>query len=179
MGLRNAVPAFVIDECNLDLTEFVRGYPLRAYKDLGLERGASDQKLVEHANYHGAIIVSRNKRDFQKEMRLAAERSTAGACYEGAGLVTVPDGLERFDFKFISRNLRFDGQRVTWEDVYQVNLEVLIHRDVGHPPEVRLLPRCERCLREHEGCDVCASLGASRDKIMEDDEKSISLDEVS
>ena len=67
MGRRDAGPAFVIDECNFDLAQFVHGYLLRSYKDLGLERGASDQKLMEHANYHGAIIVSRNKRDFRKE----------------------------------------------------------------------------------------------------------------
>jgi hypothetical protein len=158
MGRREKASAFVIDECNLDLADFIRGYTQLSYRDLGLERGASDQKLVEHANYHGAIIVSRNKRDFRHEMRIAAERSTLANCYEGAGLVTVPDGLERFDFKSITRNLRFRGQRVMWADVYQVNLEVLVHRDVGHPPEIRLLPRCPNCLRDHADCDICASL---------------------
>ncbi len=159
MGKRASTPAFVVDECNLDLAAFIQGYPIRTYRDIGLERGASDQKLVEHANYYGAIIVSRNKRDFRKEMRLAAARSNLAECYEGAGLVTVPDGLERIDFKSITRNLRFNSHRVTWEDVYQVNLEVRIHRTIGTAPEVTLLPRCIKCLRDHEDCDVCASLG--------------------
>lgn len=50
--------SFVVDECNLDLAEFIRGYPVLSYRDLGLERGASDEKLVEHAGYRGVVIVS-------------------------------------------------------------------------------------------------------------------------
>lgn len=136
IGNRYIGPGFVVDECDLDLAEFIRGYPIYTYKDIGLEHGASDQKFVEHANYHGAIIVSRNKRDFRKEMRLAADRSTLSECFEGAGLVMVPDGLECFDFRAISRNLLYRDQRVTWVDVYQINLEVIVRRELNIAPEI-------------------------------------------
>ena len=158
--------SFVVDECNLDLAEFIRGYPVLSYRDLGLERGASDEKLVEHAGYRGAIIVSRNKRDFRHEMRRAAERSTLADCYEGAGLVSVPDDLPRFNFKTITRTMRFRGRPVSWEDVCDVNFEVVVHRDADHPPEIRLLPRCPKCLKNHEDCERCHRLGLAAQDYM-------------
>jgi hypothetical protein len=150
---------FIADECNFGLSEYIRGYPVLSYSDIGLQRGATDAKLVEHAGHHGVIIISRNKAHMRQEMARASERSNTDACYEGAGLVSVPDELVRFDFRTITKTMRFRGRPVEWADVCDVNLEVIVHRDVAKPPEVRLLPRCPKCIKIHEDCRRCINLG--------------------
>jgi hypothetical protein len=124
---------FIADECNFGLSEYIRGYPVLSYSDIGLQRGATDAKLVEHAGHHGVIIISRNKAHMRQEMARASERSNTDACYE--------------------------GRPVEWADVCDVNLEVIVHRDVAKPPEVRLLPRCPKCIKIHEDCRRCINLG--------------------
>lgn len=75
--------------------------------------------------------------------------------------MSVPDELARFNFKTITRTMRFRGRLVSWQEVYDVNFEVVVHRDIDRTPEVRLLSRCTKCLKNHEDCERCKRVGLS------------------
>ena len=157
MGRLRRTIAFVADECNGDLAASIRAYPVLSYRDIGLERGATDPKLIEHARNHGAIIITRNKRHFRRFMREAAERSTVDECFEGSGLITVPDDMPRFHFERLTRELNLNNVPIGWTDVLHLNLEVRLYHDA--PAVVTLLPRCPKCVRDHGDCEACLTLG--------------------
>jgi hypothetical protein len=46
---------------------------------------------------------------------------------------------------------------ILWEDVYFLNLRV--HIASNESITVSVLPRCERCLNRHAGCETCEDLG--------------------
>ena len=156
--------AFLPDEDSLGLGESIRHYRVLSYQDAGLSRGASDDKVADHARYHGAIVITRNVRDFRCVMRDAAQFSSrescrAGHCHEGGGVVTVAPGLAHFHFERVTRALSINGKSITWEDVFVLNLR--IHIDTGERVTVTFLPRCERCLAKHADCQICRELGVS------------------
>jgi hypothetical protein len=154
---------FLPDECNTVLGESVRGAKVFTYEEVGLGRGTKDPKVLEHARSHGAIVITRNSSHFSQAARAAARDSTEGKCHamrcqDGIGLVTVHDSLTAFHFANVTKALRLGKHVIDWEDVFMLNLWV--HINPQHIVDVRLLPRCVRCMRAHvKDCERCAELG--------------------
>lgn len=82
---------FLADEDSYCLGESVRHHRVLSYDDVGLARGTADEKVVEHARSHGAIVMTRNWKDFKFVMQRLARSSSgdcqAMRCHEGAGLL--------------------------------------------------------------------------------------------
>lgn len=159
---RNSGLAFLPDEDSLVFRSYVRDYRVLEYREVGLARGAPDHRVVEHARDHNAIVITRNKRDFLKVMRDAAVLSSHGdckamRCHEGGGLVTVHASLNAFHFRRVSQQLYLGGEKISWGEVYLLNLRVNI--DAQQRVTVSVLPVCSDCLRRHtDGCERCADL---------------------
>lgn len=156
---------FLPDECCTVLGNSVRAFRVFSYSDVGLGRGSKDPKVLEHARDHGAIVITRNSSDFANAAKAAARDSTEGECkamrcQDGVGLVTVHDHLTAFHFKNVSKALRLGEHSIDWEDVFMLNLWV--HIDSQQRVDVRLLPRCLRCMHEHVAeCPRCTMLGVA------------------
>lgn len=56
----------------------------------------------------------------------------------------------------MTRSLRLGDLEITWADVFALNLRV--HISASGAVTVSFLPRCERCLRDAEDCEVCREL---------------------
>lgn len=121
-------------------------------------RGTPDGAVVKHARESGCIVLTGNKSHFVREMRLAAKRCTLAECFEGAGVITVPNGLDRLQFSKMTRGLKLGQERIDWEDVFACNLHVDVHR--GGKVIVKRLPICEFFIRNHAAiCEACQRLG--------------------
>ncbi len=150
---------FVCDEDSLHLAESLTGARVFTLAEIGITvgRGTPDAAVVQHARDAGCIVLTGNKSDFVREMRLAAQRCTPAECFEGGGMITVPSGLERLAFAKMTRNLRLDGEKIDWEDVFLCNLHVDIHR--SGVIVVKRLPVCEFFVKNHVvDCEVCQRL---------------------
>lgn len=68
------------DEDSFGIGNSIRHFKVLTYENAGLTRGAKDEKVVEHAAEHEAIVLTRNVRDFLKVMRDLAKASSHGEC---------------------------------------------------------------------------------------------------
>jgi hypothetical protein len=69
----------------------------------------------------------------------------------------VPNSIKVFNFRNITRRLRFNGHSVSWGDVTELNLQVSLGAD--RDPVLTALPRCYKCVRDHSAdCDRCREL---------------------
>lgn len=123
--------------------------------DVGLPDTASDQQIFNVAGDRELTIATQNVTDFTRIMRDAVQRAGARRCGDGWGLL-VPNAVMRFDFADLSRRLKFNGHGIDWEDVAELNLCVMLGQQ--SPPQVHPLPRCPRCLCDHD-CRRCRDLG--------------------
>jgi hypothetical protein len=150
---------FVCDEDSQHLRDSIRHYSIVALSEIGITvgKGSPDDAVIRHAREAGRIIVTANESDFAKEMTRAAARCTPSKCYEGGGMITVPNGVRSFPFRKISRALRLGEVDIDWADVFICNLHVQVRR--GGEFRVRRLPICEYFLKDHADCEACAELG--------------------
>jgi len=158
---RDLVP-FLLDENSIGFAACIRRHRVLTFADVGLEYGAPDHKVVEHARDHGAIVLTRDRDDFRSAMLDAANTSSAGDCqamdcHEGGGLVTIGKAVQSFHFGRVTRALTLSGLPITWDDVFFLNLRV--HIAPRDRVMVELLPQCHRCLARHTpDCERCQLL---------------------
>ncbi len=152
--------AFVFDEnCEHLATSVPKPFTPLPLTRIGITRGRGtpDDRIVEHAREAGCIIVTADRQDFKREMKLAASRCTAARCYEGGGMITVPGGSLGIPFGKISKAMAVNGSPVNWHDVYTCNLHVALYRDGKFA--VKPLPVCEFFRKDHADCERCKKLG--------------------
>lgn len=120
-------------------------------------RGSPDEAIVQHARDAGRIVVTGNAWDYTSAIRGAALKCRPGVCYEGGGLISVPNGKRSYPFKRIERTMTLDGASIGWEDVYLCNLHIRVNRDGSF--DVLRLPLCEYFIRDHANhCARCIEL---------------------
>jgi hypothetical protein len=94
-------------------------------------------------------------------MKLAANLCTPTHCREGGGMITVPNGVPRFQFSRITQTMKVNGCRVYWEDIFLCNFHVAVRRN--GTPVINHLPLCEFFRRRHvDDCAICQQLGVAR-----------------
>lgn len=150
---------FVCDEDSQHLAESLTGERVFTLAEIGITigRGTADAAVVKHARDSGCIVVTGNKSDFVREMRLAAMRCTPAECFEGGGMITVPSGLDRLSLRKIARDLKLDEHEIDWVDVFGCNLHVDVQR--SGVIVVKRLPVCEFFVKNHVvDCEACQRL---------------------
>ena len=122
-------------------------------------RGTPDEAVLHHAREAGRVLITANESDFAVEMKRAAQRCTPSKCYEGGGMITVPNGMQSFPYMTMSRTMRLGEAEIGWDDVFFLNLHVQVQRDRKF--RVQRLPICPYLLKDHTECETCAHLGIS------------------
>jgi uncharacterized protein with PIN domain len=117
-------------------------------EDVGLEASASDAQIVAIASQGGHIIVTNNRRDFERDVqrRVAASSKKGGGCTQVHGLIVVlpSDRLKQEQaIGRASKQLRFEGDVIRWKDVNDRCLKVVIEE--GGKATVSKLARCPHC----------------------------------
>jgi hypothetical protein len=140
---------FLLDR---DVSKAVTFFPRRrasTIADVGLSESASDAAIVEKAWELEATIVTANGDDFLREVRRFLRQTKRKDCHDLFGLVILPNRFEiqRRTLADLGFRLRFDGKKISWDDVWQRNLCVRV-RTVGNP-EITQLPRCFYCQKAH------------------------------
>ncbi len=117
----------------------------RTVADVGLSETAKDAAIVEKAWELEATIVTSNGDDFLREVRKFLRRTKRKDCHDLFGLVILPNKFEiqRRTLAELGSRLRFNGKKITWDDIWQNNLCVRVVA-VGNP-EITQLPRCFYC----------------------------------
>lgn len=152
---------FVCDEDSERMIPFLKRAKLPVYplSRIGITRGkgSPDRAIQRHARDRGMIIVTGNVRHFRREMREAAKLCNSYACFEGGGLITVPNELQSAPFGRIGKTMKLGAEPIIWEDVFACNLRVAIYMDGS--VRVSPLPICEIFKKLHSDCEPCMRLG--------------------
>lgn len=150
---------FVCDEDSQHLRPCIRHQSVVSLSEIGITvgRGTPDEAVLRHAREAGRVLITANESDFAVEMKRAAQRCTPSRCYEGGGMITVPNGVWSFPFTTISRTMQLGEAKIGWDDVFILNLHVQVRRDGTF--RVQRLPVCPYLLKEHADCETCAELG--------------------
>ena len=109
---------FPVDQSCPGIAASLRGAVYRLV-DVGIATDASDELIFEEAQERELIIATNNPADFQRIMRRATHRAGKRRCGDGWGLL-VPNQLKMFDFEYVTCRLRFNAQRIDWEDVTEM-----------------------------------------------------------
>jgi hypothetical protein len=106
---------------------------------------ASDAEIVARARELGAIIVTANGDDYEREIKRFLQKSQKNDCYDLFGLVIIPNpaAIQERVLPGLASKLRFKGEAITWDDVWRENYLVRVHSD--GTLEVRELGRCFYC----------------------------------
>ena len=106
---------------------------------------ASDAEIVTRARELGAIIVTANGEDFEKEIKRFLQKSQRNDCYDLFGLVVIPNpaAIQERVLLGLAARLRFKGKAISWDDVWRENYLVRVHSDSR--VDVRELGRCFYC----------------------------------
>jgi hypothetical protein len=120
-------------------------------------RGTPDAAIVRHAREAGRVVVTANESHFARLMVDSAQNcESASDCYCGGGMIAVPNGVPRFDFRRISREMAAGSPVVYWPDVFICNLRVDVRRDGSFT--VKPLRVCQFFRRDHGDCPDCERL---------------------
>ena len=117
-------------------------------EDVGLDRSASDEDIVAAASENGYVIVTNNRSDFEREVpsKIAESSKKKLGCTQVHGLVIVLPSDRLKQERAIdraSKQLRFEDRPITWKDVNELCLKVVIE-ETGRAT-VTKLPRCPHC----------------------------------
>jgi hypothetical protein len=82
---------------------------------------ASDAEIVTRARELGAIIVTANGEDFEKENKRFLQKSQRNDCYDLFGLVVIPNpaAIQERILLGLAAKLRFKGKAISWVDLLQ------------------------------------------------------------
>ncbi len=110
-----------------------------------LSPAASDAEIVARARELGAIIVTANGDDYEKEIKRFLQKSQRNYCYDLYGLVVVPNraATQERVLPGIAAKLRFNGKPISWDEVWRENY--LVRAQSDGRVEVRELGRCFYC----------------------------------
>lgn len=106
---------------------------------------ASDAEIVARARELGAIIVTANGEDYEKEIKRFLQKSQRNDCYDLFGLVVIPNpaAIQERVLPGLAAKLRFNRKAISWDDVWRENYLVRVHSD--STVDVRELGRCFYC----------------------------------
>jgi hypothetical protein len=106
------MPMFLIDHCCEHHTAALSRRSVLALSDVDLDETATDHAIVDAAHEAQAIIITENRRDFRKVMRQCAEQSggPARSCFDGYGVLSVPNGYRRLDLADVRRRMKMNGR---------------------------------------------------------------------
>jgi hypothetical protein len=139
---------FLLDQnCNHLKPSFPKGRA-KTLADVGVSEQSTDTEILAFASEREFLIVTENDRDFLRAMKHACSRSGGKGkiCGDAWGMLVVPSGLGSFDYRGLSKRLRYKGHPVGWQEIAQFNLRVAATARDGN---VTGLPRCPECDREN------------------------------
>ncbi|MFZ0272612.1 MAG: hypothetical protein WB524_02340 [Acidobacteriaceae bacterium] len=89
---------------------------------------ASDAEIVARARELGAIIVTANGEDYEKEFKRFLQKSRRNDCYDLFGLVVIPNpaAIQERVLPGLAAKLRFKGKAISWDDVWRENYLVRV-----------------------------------------------------
>lgn len=122
--------------------------------DVKLSKDSPDDEVVAVASTKGYIIVTNNRRDFEKEVprRVAASRKRDGDCTQVHGLVVLLPSDKEAQVRALTRagsQLRYEGRSIGWQEVRDLCLKVVIEQT--GKTNITKLPRCPHCVFDDEG----------------------------
>lgn len=117
-------------------------------EDVGLAPSSSDQQIIATASEQGHIIITNNRRDFDRDVpsHIAETSKKRLGCTQVRGLVIVlpSDSLKQQNaLNRASKNLKFQNKAISWKAVNELCLKVVIE-ETGKAT-VTKLPRCRFC----------------------------------
>jgi hypothetical protein len=117
-------------------------------EDVGLDASADDRSIVSAASSNGLIVVTNNRRDFEKAVneRISASRKKKGGCTRVDGLVVILPSDRILQERALSRaasQMAFEGRPITWKEVNEQCLKVIVEESGN--VRVSRLPRCPHC----------------------------------
>jgi hypothetical protein len=133
-----------------DVQGAARFFPERrfvSYKQAKLDSSAPDEDVIARSRGLECIIVTANGVDYEQKSRRFLRQTQKKDCHDLFGLVVIPnDGVAQARvLPGLDKRLRFNGKRITWNDVWQENYLVRVH-STGQV-DVEALGRCFYCQR--------------------------------
>ena len=115
---------------------------------LGLRSTLPDEEIVEYASTEGYLLVASNRRDFLRDAKRHVAQSSKkqfGCCSVPGMILLVPNDkiTQRRALKGLESRLRFEGKRISYSDVHDRDLVVMI--EASGKATVSRLPRCPHC----------------------------------
>jgi hypothetical protein len=134
---------FLVDQnCNHLRALFPKGRA-KSLVDVGLREQSSDGEILAFASEREFIIVTENDVDFVRAMKRVCARSGGRGklCGDACGMLVVPSGLAKLEYRELSRKLRYKGHPLGWQEVARLDLRVSVSGEASD------LPRCPECDR--------------------------------
>jgi len=141
---------FLIDNDSQSASVYFPEKRVVTFAQAKLNPAAPDSDVVATAREMECIIVTANGPDFEKEIKQFLQRSQRKDCFDLFGLVVIPNpaAIQARVLPGLADKLRFNGKRISWEDVWQENYLVSVHADGS--VAVRELGRCFYCKKIKE-----------------------------
>ena len=141
---------FLIDNDSQSASAYFPEKRVVTFAQAKLNQAAPDSDVVARAREMECIIVTANGSDFEKEIKQFLQRSQGKDCFDLFGLVVIPNpaAIQARVLPGLADKLRFNGKRISWEDVWQENYLVSVHADGS--VDVRELGRCFYCMKLKE-----------------------------
>lgn len=110
-----------------------------------LPSSAPDAEVVAAAWELECILVTANGPDFEKEIERFLQKTQQNDCHDLFGLVVIPNAAAAQSrvLPGLAKKLRFNGQSITWQDVWTKNYLVRVHSNGA--VDLRELGRCFYC----------------------------------
>ena len=118
---------------------------------LGLRSTLPDEAIIEYASEKSYLLVASNRRDFLRDAKRYVAQSSKKSCCRVPGMILlVPNDeiTQRRVLKRLESRLRFEGKQITYRDVHDRDLVVMI--EGAGTVTVSRLPRCPRCKYDDE-----------------------------
>jgi|SRR5215472_10329438 len=139
---------FLLDN---DVSHLANSFPTNQVAHLSeyeLVPNADDKFIVQVASENGLIIVTHNRKDFEKYVPQWIARSSKKqlGCTQVHGLIVLLPSTKYQQEQAIKRaasQLEFEGRPVTWKDVNKLCLKVVI--EISGKARITKLPRCPHC----------------------------------
>jgi hypothetical protein len=139
---------FLLDNDVRHLEDVLPAKQTAHLEDVGLNAASTDEEIVQVASVRNVLIVTNNRRDFQRAVANWIGESTkkANGCTQVHGLVIVkpPEAFNQSRLMLsASKRLDFEGKRIGWKTVFDECLQVVI--EASGAVKITKLPRCPFC----------------------------------
>lgn len=144
---------FQLDQTVNHLEDFFPAKRVVTNKTLGFRQEMPDEELVAYASLNGHLLVTANRRDFERDAKACVAQSSKkpNGCSRVPGLILLfsnDEIVQRRMLTGLENRLSFEGKKITYKDIHDRDLLVKVH-STGEAIISRL-PRCPHCEYEDE-----------------------------